>query len=134
MYTRLAIGIGVCAVVAAFFVSVAHAPTIIPERGSVTATLTIDDILPSTSVSVAEGATALSLLKDVGKEIQIDIRLKGYAGLGTLVDGIASSTNGDDNKYWQYRVNEQFVQVGADSYVVQNGDTIRWSFEIPQEF
>lgn len=47
----------------------------------------------------------------------------------TLVDRIGDRTNGDDGRYWQYRVNGEYVNAGADRCILSDGDLVEWSFE-----
>ncbi len=93
--------------------------------------LAIDGILPLHQTDVAGGTTALELLREESTEEGFALIEKEYAGLGTLVEAIGTSTNGTDGKYWTYTVNGQFAQKGADAYALQSGDAIEWTFKVP---
>ena len=56
------------------------------------------------------------------------IKLKERNAL--LIDSINNVENGEDGKYWQYYVNEDIPMIGADKYIVTNGDYIEWRFEV----
>ena len=47
---------------------------------------------------------------------------------GILVVQIGEKKNGQDNKYWQYWVNNEQVQISADQYYLRPGDDIVWKF------
>lgn len=76
-----------------------------------------------------QGETALDLLKRLAEQNNLELVVKDYDGLGTLVEKIGDKQNGTDNKYWYYRVNEVQPQVGAAQYQLQNGERIEWKFE-----
>lgn len=82
------------------------------SREEVTQTLQ----LPSTE-------TALSALQS-----KHSVTVKQY-DFGTLVEGVDGVTNGSDNKYWLYYVNDVEASTGADVYQLKNGDRIKWEFK-----
>ncbi len=47
----------------------------------------------------------------------------------TLINTIHTTKNGDNGKYWQYYINGDLPMVGADQYIISNGDLIEWRFE-----
>lgn len=91
------------------------------------------DGLETRTLQKTEGTTALALLHTYVQELNLVFREKAYAGMGTLVEQIGEKKNGEDGKYWHYYVNGKLAPVGADSYVIQNGDTIEWKFHTPSE-
>lgn len=95
--------------------------------------LAIDGVLPLDRTEVLEGTTALELLRDESAREGFVLVTKEYAGLGTLVEQIGSSVNGTDGNYWTYTVNDVFVPIGADAYVLKSGDQIEWSFAVPED-
>jgi hypothetical protein len=44
------------------------------------------------------------------------------------VTGIAGVRDGTDNRYWQYYVNGQYMDKGADLVGLSNGDVVKWEF------
>jgi hypothetical protein len=44
------------------------------------------------------------------------------------VNEIAGVHDGTDNRYWQYYVNGQYMDKGADLVGLSNGDVVRWEF------
>lgn len=94
--------------------------------------LTIEGVLPSHAVTVAEGTTALEMLRAESEEEGFALTEKEYAGLGSLVERIGDFKNGTDGKYWTYSVNDAFAPIGADSYELVSGDAILWTFAVPE--
>lgn len=75
----------------------------------------------TSSIQVAKGATALSLLAN-----NMDIVVQGQ-GVGTFVTKIGSIM-ADPNKkeFWSFEINGKMAPVGAGAYILQNGDSIVW--------
>ncbi len=97
----------------------------------ISATITIQD--DSKTVSIPEGATVLAALEYLNeRDKTLALEIKEYPGLGTLVQGMKGAANGTGGKYWQYFVNNEMPQIGADSYIIKDGDTIEWRFEISE--
>jgi|GEM_PF-943253 len=69
--------------------------------------------------------SALSALELLKAETVIT---KEYS-FGKLVEGIDGVTNGTDNKYWLYSVNNQEASVGAAEYILQPNDQMLWEFK-----
>ncbi len=103
------------------------------ERGaSSTASLMLDygdgSVKVYKDLSVATGETMMQLLEKTTQDAKLEFTTKSYAGLGKIVESIGRKKNGANNMYWQYWVNNQYVPVGAESYVVKPGDVISWKF------
>lgn len=101
--------------------------------GTISVSLAIDNGLPKTAGTVANGITALQFLTDEARARNIAISKKEYAGMGTLVEKIGEYENGTDGKYWHYYVNGALAPVGADAYTLKDGDMIEWRFHEPDE-
>jgi hypothetical protein len=105
----------------------------LPE-GAVRATLTIDfgnletkayhEIVPKTH------RTAFGILEYVTarEEIALDA---DHTRAGVFVRKIGEQENGDDGRYWQYWVNDDFSLVGSGAYMLEEGDHIQWKFIEP---
>lgn len=91
--------------------------------------LTIDGLYVDKRMQVSAGETVLQLLMatDV-KDPQVQLLIKEYSGMGTLVESIGGKSNGTEDKYWQYTVNGVMPPVGADALMVENGDEVEWKF------
>lgn len=100
---------------------------------AVEVTLAIENILPPHRAKIADGTTALELLRMESAEEGFTMSEKEYAGLGTLVESIGDFRNGTEGKYWTYTVNGAFSAVGADVYQPKAGDLIEWSFAEPED-
>ena len=53
--------------------------------------------------------------------------------MGILITQIRDKENGQDQKYWQYFVNNEQAQISVDKYFPNNGENIEWKF-IESEF
>ncbi len=88
-----------------------------------------DDQMKSINdIAFTPGQTLLDVMQASFKKEHIDVGLKEYAGLGTLVTKIGGKENGKDKRYWQYWVNGKHPDIGADAYVLQPGDVVEWKF------
>lgn len=85
---------------------------------------------PEHRVALKAGATVLSALQSIHAEHEeLMLETRTYEGLGTLVTSMYGFKNGTNNNYWQYEVNGVMPQVGADKYVLKDGDFVEWKFE-----
>lgn len=82
------------------------------------------------TISGKAGITVFEILKQVTSQNNITVDSKYYEGMGYLITQIGDKKNGDDNKYWQYTVNNVMATVSADTYVLENKDNniIKWKF------
>lgn len=77
-----------------------------------------------------KGDTAFSLLERCAEENGFTVNTTYYSEFdSTLVNSINNAVGGTDGKYWQDDVNGQLPNIGADKYLLTNGDNLRWSFE-----
>ena len=53
---------------------------------------------------------------------------KDYGEMGVLVTKIGDKANGQEQKYWQFYVNDKQPMVSADKFIPKNGDQIEWRF------
>ena len=80
------------------------------------------NIVPNTQENL------FNITQAVARQANWDFDSKDYGELGKLVTKIKNQENGQEQKYWQYYVNGQMPQVGADKYVPQAGEKIEWRF------
>jgi len=52
---------------------------------------------------------------------------KGYHSF--FITGIHDIENGDNGRFWQYYVNDQFADVGCSNYFLNDNDVVEWRFE-----
>lgn len=69
-----------------------------------------------------------SVLKALIAESGLSVETKEY-DFGTLVESINGRKNGEDNKYWTFKVNDQEATVGAGEYILKEGDSVVWEFK-----
>jgi len=78
-----------------------------------------------------QGDTAFTLLERSAQQNGFSVDSTYYASFdATLVDSINNAVGGTDGKYWQYYVNGELPDIGADKYILINGDVLTWSYEI----
>lgn len=78
------------------------------------------------------GETLLEFMEREAAAEEIEFDYKEFSGLGALVEKIGAKVNGEDEKYWQYWVNNTYASAGVDSYIPEDGDIILWKFTKPQ--
>ena len=86
-------------------------------------------ILGGCQVYVDENATVFDVLKEACKINKIQMDYEG-SGNSVYVKGIDYLYEFDcgDLSGWQYSVNDKFYSVGCNSFIPQNGDTVRWIY------
>ncbi len=112
---------------------VAPATPAVAEEQASEVSVMIDDgqekiiTLPPSKIEAND--TVFSVLQRLDTEREdVSIATQSFASLGTLVTAINDVKNGSSDKYWQYWVNNQYAQVGADQQAVAGGDVIMWKF------
>ncbi|HEY4694522.1 MAG TPA: DUF4430 domain-containing protein [Candidatus Nanoarchaeia archaeon] len=88
------------------------------------ATITVDDGTGAKTYTVenVEGKTALEVTQMATSEVEMTG--EGTNAYITAINGREASN--DKKEYWKLVINGSDAQVGAGSYVVQDGDTIAW--------
>ena len=85
------------------------------------------ELLGFSELSVAEGDTVWSLLeRTAAASGELSVTATDYGDLGILIGNINGYENGADKKYWQYWVNNEYADVAADKYVLEEGDVIEF--------
>lgn len=74
----------------------------------------------------------LYLTEKLAKEQNWTFATQDYDELGTLVTQIKDKVNGQDQKYWQYKVNQKTPLISANKYILQVGDVVDWEFRISE--
>jgi hypothetical protein len=83
-------------------------------------------------IEIFDDSTVFSLLEELSKKENFEIKTTVYAEMGILVDSIDGLSGGTNDKWWQYWVNNNLSEVAADKKKVNNGDIIEWKFEVIQ--
>lgn len=89
-----------------------------------------DDKQSTIDYQLAENNTKnlFTITEEVASSQAWDLQYKDYGEMGYLVTKIDTLENGQDNKYWQYFVDDQMPQVSTDKYIPKNGESIKWTF------
>jgi len=93
-------------------------------------TVSIDGLYKGKSVAAEKHSSVLDVLEILNSENPaLNLKSKSYGEMGTLVEKLGTLENGTDEKYWQYTVNGVVPMIGADVYILTNGDTLVWEFK-----
>jgi hypothetical protein len=91
-----------------------------------------DDWIIDDNLVAIKGDTVFSILERCSEKNGFSIDSTYYAQFdSTLINSINNDAGGTNGKYWQYYVNGMLPSIGADKYVISNGDVLTWSFEVP---
>ncbi len=74
----------------------------------------------------------LFLTQKLAQEQNWEFATQNYDELGTLVTQIKDKVNGQDQKYWQYKINQKTPLISADKYILQIGDEVTWEFRVSE--
>ncbi|MBN2602843.1 MAG: DUF4430 domain-containing protein [Candidatus Thermoplasmatota archaeon] len=106
-----------------------------PNSHTVNATLVIDygnDTVDTYNIEL-ENATVFSILKEASKLYNFTFEAQYFEQYQChYVTSINSVEEGQDNRYWQFYLNENYGTVGADFQTVKDGDLVEWVFQQPQ--
>ena len=58
--------------------------------------------------------------------VEIEIFCKYGSFFITSINGIQ---NGENNSYWQFYVNEEYVNKGRSQYYLKSNDLVEWKFQ-----
>jgi len=73
--------------------------------------------------------TVFDLLKKVTQENNLEFSFKEYSDVGVFIESIDNMTNDStNNKFWQYWVNSEYAQIGASSFILEDGDLVEWKY------
>lgn len=101
----------------------------VPIPQTLNVNLSVEGLFQNKSVTIDENSSLLDLLNSLNRtDPEIKLVTKEYPGMGTLVVGMGNLSNGTSDEYWQYKVNGVMPQVGADQYMLKNGDSVDWYF------
>jgi hypothetical protein len=134
---RISLGIGLLAALGGLvYWSVALGPAQEAPIETPTARINVSGeitgVTEAQSYQVHEGTTVLGLLESQGDTHGFTIDTQDYGEMGVLVTQIGDFKNGTDQKYWQYRVNDETPLVAADRLELSEGDRVEWVFEVSE--
>ena len=80
------------------------------------------------NIGYSDGATVFSITNDVASKKNLTFKFDPPGDWGVFVRQIGARQNGEQNRYWQYWVNHEQVQVSADRAALQPNDVVEWKF------
>lgn len=80
----------------------------------------VDEDKIDKTVELSPGKSLLAAMKEQYEVIEDE----GYI---TSIEGYEQSQ--EENIYWLYEINDEFAQVGAADYTLEDGDVISWELE-----
>ncbi|SFK02310.1 protein of unknown function [Marinilactibacillus piezotolerans] len=80
----------------------------------------IDESKINKTVELSADTSLLNAMRE-----QYDV--KDEEGYITSIEGYEQSQ--EKNAYWLYEINDEFAQVGAAEYILEDGDVISWELE-----
>lgn len=74
-----------------------------------------------------------AITQAITSENKWGLDFKDYGDMGWLVTQIGTQANGQDNKYWQYYINDKQPMISVEKFYPAHGDKIDWKF-VESEF
>ncbi len=91
--------------------------------------LSVEGLTEERTIETHSDSTVLNVLTELDSSFtELQLETTNYGELGILVESMGGWNNGTDQKYWQYEVNGIMPQIGASSYVLNDGDKVTWHF------
>ena len=82
----------------------------------------------TSTLRVPEGSSVYEAMNILASTTSFSFHGTYYSGMGYYIDEINGEKN-HSNAFWIYYVNGAQANIGASSYILKNGDTIRWRLE-----
>lgn len=79
-------------------------------------------------VPVGEADSLFDLTKQLAEQQSLTLEYDDSSEFGVFIKKIGERANGEDNKFWQYWVNDAQPMVASDKYRLRPGDQILWKF------
>lgn len=101
--------------------TVVHDVELIISAPNWTASYTAEN---TTNITVAD------FLFEWANNEQITIEKQYFSGYDSfLIKSIGNYSNSNQDRYWQYYVNEEYANIGCSTFILSDNDTVLWSFE-----
>ena len=106
----------------------------IQPKDEIEASLMIDffngKILTCNNQRLTEKRTVFDLLEicSTKQDNSFELKYELYPEMGVFITQIGDTKDGEEGRYLQFWVNNQYSQVGASSYRLQDGDIVEWKF------
>ncbi|UCG70421.1 MAG: DUF4430 domain-containing protein [Thermoplasmata archaeon] len=76
--------------------------------------------------------TVFKLLEECSKRYDFPVAYTFWHGYDSIfINSINGTSNGEDGRWWQYYVNNDYGDVGCDRKEIFEGDFVEWRFEEP---
>lgn len=87
-------------------------------------------IITCNKKQLGEEKTAFKLLQICSENAEnpFELKYENYPELGALINQIGERKSGEEGKYWQYWVNNEYAQIGASQFLLKDKDIVEWKF------
>lgn len=99
---------------------------IVPAQIKSNVNVTVQGSVQNYQITMPSGSTVLQAMENIKPEQGFTFTAKNSAG-GKMIESI-NGLNNDAKNFWLYEVNGKSATVGAEEYVLQNGDEVNWTF------
>lgn len=89
-----------------------------------TTTTSAQTTIELTAANLAQGETALDLLKNSGAKVE----MKSYGDMGSFINSINGQAGGAEN-YWAFYINDKYAEQAADKTILKPGDRVKFVYE-----
>jgi hypothetical protein len=80
--------------------------------------------------STTKNSTVYDLLNETATQYNFSIQKTFFPGYDSFfIESINNIENGQDNNYWQYKVNDKYAEKGCSSYHLSDNDIVTWNFK-----
>lgn len=75
-------------------------------------------------------ATVFSVMQKISEENSLDLEYKDYGNdMGAFIEAIDGYNNNfQEDKHWQFWVNNKYSKIGAGSYKLGGGEVVEWKY------
>lgn len=89
----------------------------------------LNGILTESEIEIEQEKSVYDVLKKLCDQNDIEMKTTGFGPIIYVsgIDGLNEFDHGNQSG-WKYKVNGEFVSIGAGSYKVKDGDCIEWVY------
>ena len=100
------------------------------ELHNITIKITSDTWSLSHTYKSTKTLNVYTLLNHTAELYDFSIKKSYFSGYDSFfIESINNITNGENNRYWQYFVNDQYADKGCNTYFLNDNDKVEWIFQ-----